>query len=140
MQDGTEYLVETSEVPLGAVHSDQFSIAGWQMEHDDLWVLARAFSEVEALSRERISLDLWRTGAKVTPNLFISASWIQAAIIANHRRDEVSATFFIQADDSGDLYRRFLILASMDDVRKFGIELEAEIRLVNPMWATDHDA
>src|SRR5690242_2953875 len=58
--DATEYLLQIWPDVDGSVKTYVFSVSGWQMQHDDAWVFARAFAEAPLLVSTTVPIDLWR--------------------------------------------------------------------------------
>ncbi len=137
--DATEYLFEFWPGPDNKMFSRTFSVAGWQMQHDDAWILARAFAEAPALSEATVPIDLWRTGKSNHAYLYESVTWLHAILWGNKRRQGVAIRLFVQEQDDPDVFRTFFIQTSIVQAAQFGIELEREIIEASPEWATANE-
>ena len=107
------------------------------MQHDDVWVLARAFAESPALLGLKLPIDLWRVGWSQQAHLFESASWISAVLWGNERRQRIRISLFLQEDVSLNSFRNFAIIAGVEQTARFGMELEQEIIAASPNWAAE---
>lgn len=134
-EDATEYVVQVWPVNSdGDTLTRRFSVAGWQMQHDDVWVLARAFAETLALLDIVIPISLWRTGRGEQAVLVESATWIDVTLRGNKRQQRVSVSYNVQEDAHLNLFRRFFLLTDVRQTARFGIELEQEIIEASPRW------
>lgn len=138
-QDATEYLLELWPGPNDNIFTRTFSVVGWQMHQDDVWVLARAFAEAPKLPEAIIANDLWRTGKPSHAYLYESATWLHAILWGNKHRQGVAIRLFIQEQDGAQTFRSFFIQASAAQVAKFGLELEREIIEASPHWASERE-
>lgn len=112
-----------------------FSIEGWLMGQDDLWVIARAFTEVSKLADAVLPIDIWRSGRMKRANYFVSCDWLEAVLAPYKQQGKVRMVFYVREDEGDDIFRRFFIQANIDQVEQFGRALEQEIIDASPNWA-----
>jgi len=138
-QDATEYtllLWHHADVP---PQTYTFSVAGWQMGQDDVWVLARAFAETPALLEATLPMDLWRTGRPQRACLCVSADWLHVTLCGNPKQQKVRIVLYIKEGTDPEIFRRVFIQTDVEQARRFGLELEQEIIEAAPEWASERE-
>ena len=136
-QDATEYAVELWPGPGGTLLTRRFSVAGWQMGQDNVWVLARAFAVAATLTDTVLPIDLWRTGRGMPALLSESVDWLHVILSGNRRQQNVRVVFFIQDGPDPVIFRRLFMRTSVGEAVRFGRQLEQEIIAASPAWAAE---
>ena len=136
-QDAREYVLTIRMGRNISIPHRHFSVAGWQMQHDDVWVFARGFHESSSLMETKIPIDLWTTGNGRPADLFLSIPWLDAVIWGYEKSKQMRVVFFIKEDASTTLFKRLFILTNVKQTRDFGEELEGEIIQACPHWASE---
>ena len=139
-QDAEEYDIQIWPADEnGARLIRRFSVQGWQMKQDDVWVFARAFAEAEAVMLTTVPIDLWRTGHGQPADLCVSAWWASVRLRGVKPQNKIRATLLIAEDSDCKLFRQFSIVSRVEEVVQFGNELEKEIILASPGWAEERE-
>jgi hypothetical protein len=136
--DSTEYeFCVSSEIQDG--HSPrQYSTAGWQMEQMDLWYLARICSQARILMTAVVPTDIWHNQRPSKAYLFASVNWLEMLLVGIPGQQHVRIAIYHQFGEDKNNYKRSLIQARVDDVCRFGDELEREIINAAPGWAAEN--
>ena len=126
-----------------------FSVEGWFTPEDDLWAIARTFSEVETLAGLRIPAfsvegwftpvdDLWCLGKGVTAYMVESIDWLHVTLFANQKRQVAHIDLFVR-DEIEPMFSRLGMCSSLVATKQFGDELEREILEANPLWVAENE-
>ena len=135
--DCTEYALAFGSKSDAAAREYRFSVADWQMGHDDIWIVARAFAEAPVLADAKIPVDLWRNHHNSVAYLYESATWIHAILWGNEKQHRVAIRLFVKDADDPALFRTFFLQTAMESARAFGLQLESEISDAAPNWAAE---
>lgn len=135
-QDATVYSLDLITRSKDNLHR-HFSVKGWQMQHDDVWVIARTFAEAPKLLESRLEVDLWRTGRAQAADIFESCCWLEVALHGIPRQRVIRVVLFIQEDPLASLYSRHFMSVRVEDAEDFGLQLEREIVEASPVWASE---
>ena len=135
--DAADYDIQVSPADEnGALLTRRFSVLDWQMEQDDVWVFARAFSESESVMQTTVPIDLWRTGHGRPADLYVSTWWASVRLLGIKPQKKMRAIISIAEDSDCKLFRQFSLASRVEEFVRFGNELEKEIILASPNWAS----
>lgn len=135
-QDAEQYDVEICPSDdSGSVLSRRFSVKDWQTQQDDVWVFSRAFAEAAILMEIVIPIDLWRTGRGRPADLCVSAWWVSVRLFGIRPQKKIRAIILVAEDSDCTVFRQFSLACKVEDVVRFGNELEKEIVQASPHWA-----
>ena len=107
--------------------SDPFSV----------WILARTFAEAPLLVGATVPIDLLRNGRGRRAEVYQTANFLDVVLFGIGRRGIIGAHLYVYEDDT-NFCRHFTVRAPAEDVKRFGDELEQEIRVASPGWARSH--
>jgi hypothetical protein len=137
--DATEYILTLWPSSSSQPVTHSFSVQGWQMGHDDIWILARSFAEAPALLNAVLPMDLWRIGRQQHAYLAASVDWLEVVMFGVKHQQQIRIILYVRECSEPTLYRRFFIQADAAQVAQFGLELEKEIIEANPIWALENN-
>lgn len=134
-RDTTEYALSLCYVDASVTEAYTFSVDGWQMGQDNIWVVSRTFAESPVLLDVTLPIDLWRIGSREKAHLCASIDWLEVHMFAIPKQKKIRIILYIRHDTTCQLYRRFFLQAGVEETHRFGIELEQEIISAAPDWA-----
>ena len=136
--DATEYDFSLASTASTGALPTRFSVKNWQMEHLDAWYLARVCSQAHILMDAMIAADVWRNGRPSKAYMFASISWLELVLCGVPGQKHVSIAIYSKIDNEADTFLRSHIKAKVDDVCRFGLDLEREIIAAAPLWAAEN--
>jgi hypothetical protein len=131
--DAIEYKVVLDDTPEGVHFERTYSVAGWQMEHEDIWIIAKTFLEAANLIGVRVPVPIYgEQGERASVNQH--AEWLEVVISGglNKRVKALIVEAFLEVD--GETCLRYCLRSSPEAVTQFGRDLEKEIALAAPRY------
>jgi len=121
------------------IYVSTFSVASWQTEHDDAWIMAKAFKNLEQRARQEQQIRALMGDDYLHNALYTSFGPIHF-VVWNRRNPEVVGHIFIQETEDQSIFRKFHFIANLHDAVQFGYDLEKEVVQAAPAWASQYDS